>query len=70
MNSVEDVVRSLESVSERLAEMAIDSLRSAVDDGRRERPADEKSLTQARRAVEKAIHLLSSIEETSTPSRD
>ena len=67
MNTVEDVVRNLESVSERLAELAIDALRSAVEEGRRERPSDEKSLTQARRAVEKAIHLLETIEPQASP---
>lgn len=62
MNSIEDVVRTLESVSERLAELAIESLRTAVDEGRHERPSDEKALTQARRAVDKAVHLLIAID--------
>lgn len=58
MSSIDDLVANLESVSERLAELAIDALRGALDEGSTARPAQEKSLTQARRAVEKAIHLL------------
>lgn len=70
MNTVEDVVRSLEAIGERLTEMAIDVLRDAVEEGSSDRPLGEKALTQARRAVEKAIHVLSSIGDDPGAARD
>jgi hypothetical protein len=54
-----DEIRSrLESISEELADLAILRLRESIDAGSTEYPVDEKRLTRARRAVEKAIHLL------------
>ena len=54
-----DEIRSrLESISEELADLAIVRLRESIDAGGTEYPVDEKRLTRARRAVEKAIHLL------------
>ena len=48
----------LEGVAEELADLAIVRLRESIDAGGTEYPVDEKRLTRARRAVEKAIHLL------------
>jgi transketolase C-terminal domain/subunit len=48
----------LEAIAEELADLAIDRLKAAVVDGERVRPADEKRITQARRAVDKAVHVL------------
>ena len=48
----------LEGISEELADLAIVRLRESIDAGGTEYPVDEKRLTRARRAVEKAIHLL------------
>lgn len=48
----------LETIAEELADLAITRLRESIDAGGSELPADEKRLTRARRAVEKAIHLL------------
>ncbi|MCH1450387.1 MAG: hypothetical protein L7U66_01180 [Acidimicrobiales bacterium] len=48
----------LEGIAEELAELAIVRLRESIDAGGTEYPVDEKRLTRARRAVEKAIHLL------------
>ena len=45
-------------VAEELAELAIQALRAAMEAGEEKRPAAEKRLTQARRAVEKAAGLL------------
>jgi len=45
-------------ISEELADLAIQRLRESIDAGGKELPVDEKRLTRARRAVEKAIHLL------------
>jgi hypothetical protein len=47
----------LQSVVEDLDQIAFDQLREAAAEGQA-RPADDKMLTQARRAVEKAVHLL------------
>ena len=48
----------LESISEELADLAIVRLRESIDAGGGELPVDEKRLTRARRAVEKAISIL------------
>ena len=48
----------LDVIAEELAELSLASLREALERGESDRPADEKRLTQARRAVEKAAHLL------------
>lgn len=54
-----DEIRSrLEVISEELADLAIIRLRESIDAGGTELPVDEKRLTRARRAVEKAIHIL------------
>ena len=45
-------------IAEELADLAIQRLRESIDAGGTELPVDEKRLTRARRAVEKAIHLL------------
>lgn len=48
----------LEVIAEDLADLAIVRLRESIDAGGHELPVDEKRLTRARRAVEKAINLL------------
>jgi len=48
----------LEVIAEELADLAIARLRDSIDAGGHELPVDEKRLTRARRAVEKAIHIL------------
>lgn len=54
-----DEIRArLETISEELADLAIVRLRDAIDAGGTELPVDEKRLTRARRAVEKAIAVL------------
>ena len=47
----------LEGIAEELADLAIDRLRAAVD-GDEGAAAEERRLTKARRAVEKAANLL------------
>ena len=54
----EDIRSRLEAIAEELADLAIARLRESIDAGGSELPVDEKRLTRARRAVEKAIHLL------------
>jgi len=54
----EDIKARLEGIAEEMADLAITRLRESIDAGGTEIPVDEKRLTRARRAVEKAIHLL------------
>ncbi|MGA0186354.1 MAG: hypothetical protein ACO3LA_07595 [Ilumatobacteraceae bacterium] len=56
---VDAIVDQLRSISEELADIALDELKSAHAAGLTKRPEREKSLTQARRAVEKAAAVLS-----------
>ena len=53
----DDLVDRLQVVADDLDQITFDQLREASAEGQA-RPADDKRLTQARRAVEKAIHLL------------
>ncbi len=48
----------LEAIAEELADLAMQRLRDSIDAGGTELPVDEKRLTRARRAVEKAVNLL------------
>ena len=48
----------LEGIAEGLADLAIARLRESIDAGGHELPVEEKRLTRARRAVEKAAHIL------------
>jgi predicted ABC-type ATPase len=48
----------LEGIAEELADLAIVRLRESIDAGGHELPVDERRLTRARRAVEKAISIL------------
>jgi hypothetical protein len=57
--SVEEIVSNLQGVSEDLADKALDALKEAHRAGETKRPELERQLTQARRAVEKAIGVLS-----------
>lgn len=56
---LEDLRERLHIIAEELADLAILRLRESIDAGRTELPVDEKRLTRARRAVEKAVHILS-----------
>lgn len=54
----DEIRNRLEEIAEELADLAIARLRDSIDAGGTELPVDEKRLTRARRAVEKAITLL------------
>jgi hypothetical protein len=58
MSGFDDVAERLDAIAEELGERAIELLQTAIRDGEIRRPDDEKRVTQARRAVEKAAHLL------------
>jgi hypothetical protein len=51
----------LRDLAAELDDVALDVLNRAVADGATARPAEDKTLTQARRAVEKAAALLESL---------
>jgi len=54
----DDLRSRLEAIAEELADLAILRLRESIDAGGTELPVDEKRLTRARRAVEKAAAIL------------
>ncbi len=59
---LESLADRLDAIAAEIAETAIDELKSALRSGAGKPPAAERRLTQARRAVEKAAHLLRSID--------
>jgi len=66
VTSAEELRERLEDIGEALADLAMDALRSALEDGDDEARARERRLTRARRSVEKAAALLTDEE----PDRD
>lgn len=58
-NRVNEIAERLDAIGEELAELAIEMLRAALADRTAAGgPTPEKRITQARRAVEKAAHVL------------
>jgi hypothetical protein len=55
---LDDIRARLEAIAEELADLAMESLRQAIDAGEQRRPAEERRLTQARRSVERAASLI------------
>jgi hypothetical protein len=64
MGDYDRLVAQLEEIGAELDEIAFDRLREAVADGELTRPADDKKLMQARRAIEKAAGVLRQLDET------
>lgn len=64
MSDLGHIVERLRSVSEDLSDHAIRILSEASRAGETRRPESERSITQSRRAVEKAIALLERLEHT------
>jgi hypothetical protein len=60
----DDIRRRLQAISEELADLAIQRLRESIDQGGAELPVDERRLTRARRAVEKAAGILAEADDT------
>ena len=54
----QEIRARLEAIAEELAELAMERLRESIDAGGYELPVDERRLTRARRAVEKAAAIL------------
>jgi len=63
MGEYASLVDRLESIAADLDDMAFDRLREAVADGEVTRPADDKKLMQARRAIEKAAGVLRQLDD-------
>ena len=57
-----DLIDRIEAIGAEIDDMAFDQLREASADGQVDRPASDKRLMQARRALEKAAQTLRSIE--------
>jgi hypothetical protein len=57
------LVDRLESIVADLDELAFERLSAAAADGAMTRPADDKELVKARRAVEKAAHILRQLDD-------
>jgi len=55
---LQELRERLQSIADEMSDLAIVRLRESIDAGGTELPVDERRLTRARRAVEKAIHLL------------
>jgi uncharacterized protein YheU (UPF0270 family) len=59
---LDDIKVRLEGIAEELADLALVRLRESIDAGGSEVPLDEKLVTRARRAVEKAVHILTEVD--------
>jgi predicted ABC-type ATPase len=66
----DDIRHRLEGISEELADLAIERLKESIDAGGHELPVDEKRLTRARRAVDKAVTLLQEPDDSAWESGD
>ena len=64
MGDYGELIAQLESVAAQIDEIAFDRLREAVADGELARPAEDKPLMQARRAIEKAVGVPRQLDET------
>jgi hypothetical protein len=62
MNDLAGIADRLDAIVEELDEVAFDRLREASASGATERPASDREITKARRAVEKASAVLRAIE--------
>jgi hypothetical protein len=61
MSRFEVLAARLRDIADELDGVALDVLTEAVADGATERPPEDRTITQARRAVEKAAALLESL---------
>ncbi len=59
-----DIPTRVEDIAEELADLALVRLRESIDAGGTELPLDERRLTRARRAVDKAAAILAEPDDT------
>jgi len=57
-NSHESIQEKLRAISDEIADLAMSDIRNSIEEGHNKTSDIEKRLTRARRAIEKAIHLL------------
>jgi hypothetical protein len=62
VSELDGIADRLRAIVEELDEIAFDRLRLAAADGQRSRPDNDRELTKARRAVEKAVAVLRGID--------
>ncbi len=55
---LQDIRRRLQGIAEELTDLAIARLQESIDAGGTELPLDERRMTRARRAVERAAAIL------------
>lgn len=55
MHDIDSIIDQLEDLSERLNDVAMSLISDAIEQGETTRPALEKRVSQARRAVDKAV---------------
>ena len=60
MSGIEEIISDLEKASEALNDAAMSLITEAIRNGGKERPPLEKKVSQARRAVDKALFILRS----------
>ncbi len=58
MDDIELITSQLEDIAERLNDVAMSLISEAIENGESSRPPIEKRVSQARRAVEKAVQHL------------
>ena len=61
MSDIEEIISDLERVSEALNDAAMSLITEAIRNGEKERPPLEKKVSQARRAVNKALFILRAV---------
>ena len=61
MKDRETIALELQTIAEDLNDLSMRLLSDAIEAGQTTRPPEEKNVSQARRAVEKAIHHLTSL---------
>jgi len=61
MSDIDEIISDLERASEALNDTAMSLITEAIRSGEKERPALEKKVSQARRAVDKALHILRAV---------
>ena len=70
VSSYDELADRLEGIAEELGDLSIDVLRDALRTGAQRRPEADKKLLQARRAVDKAVHVLRALEHGDQSSGD
>ena len=61
MSGIEEIISDLERASEALNDAAMSLITEAIRNGEKERPPLEKKVSQARRAVNKALFILRAV---------